>query len=253
MTLFGFVVIGRNEGERLARCLGDLRGYGAPVIYSDSCSNDGSPEAAERLGAHVVRLDPAMAMNASRGRQEGLMALLEQHPSCEYVQFLDGDCVLADAWITRALEFMAKQGRAAVVCGRRFEARPEASFYNWLCDEEWNTPCGKVEASGGDSLMRISAVTAVGGFDPSLMANEEPELAARLRHAGWQIWRIDAPMSQHDAAIFSFRAYWRRSLRGGFGLWQTWRCTTKLPHPIGIRPLLSAGFWVVAIPLLVLT
>jgi cellulose synthase/poly-beta-1,6-N-acetylglucosamine synthase-like glycosyltransferase len=249
MDALGFVVIGRNEGGRLAECLRSLQVYGAPIIYADSASDDGSPELAEKTGAIVVRLDSSSPMNASRGRQEGFNTLLQHMPDCRYVQFIDGDCLLAPGWIQAALTFMAKQDKVAVVCGRRFEANPQASFYNRLCDEEWNTPCGKVDASGGDALMRTDPLRQVGGFDPTLMASEEPELAARLREAGWEIWRIDVPMTEHDARIFGYRAYWRRSLRGGFGLWQAWRRTAKLRNPINGRSLLSAFFWVAALPI----
>lgn len=250
MSVFGFVVIGRNEGRRLAACLTAVRIYGAPVVYVDSASDDGSPELARQMGAVVVPLDASRPMNASRGRQEGTLALLGLLPNCEFIQFIDGDCVLASGWIDAALGFMRQHSAAAVVCGRRFEAFPKASIYNRLCDEEWNTPCGLVAASGGDALMRVDKLTAVGGFDPTLMASEEPELAARLRAAGWEIWRIDALMSEHDASILSYHAYWRRSLRGGFGLWQAWRRTSHLDCPINARPLLSAFFWVVGAPIL---
>ena len=250
MSVFGFVVIGRNEGRRLAKCLAAVLTYGAPVVYVDSASNDGSPELARQMGATVVSLDQSCPMNASRGRQEGTRALLKLLPNCEFIQFIDGDCVLAPDWIDAALTFMGQHSAAAVVCGRRFEAFPNASIYNRLCDEEWNTPCGMVAASGGDALMRADKLTAVGGFDPTLMASEEPELATRLRAAGWEIWRIDALMTEHDASIFNYRAYWRRSLRGGFGLWQVWRRTSHLEHPINARALLSALFWVVLTPIL---
>ena len=253
MDALGFVVIGRNEGQRLAKCLEAVRTYGVPVIYVDSASHDHSPEMARQMGAVVVNLDPSRAMNASRGRREGTMALLEHLPHCEFIQFIDGDCVLAPGWIEAALSFMTENGAAAVVCGRRFEAYPDASIYNRLCDEEWNTPCGKVQASGGDALMRVGPLNEVGGFDPTLMASEEPELAARLRAAGWEIWRIDVPMTEHDASILSYYAYWRRSLRGGIGLWQAWRRTLHLEHPINGRSLLSALFWVTGLPILVLT
>ena len=51
---FGVVVIGRNEGERLVRCLQSLAQFGAPLVYVDSSSTDGSCEQAQRLGAHLA-------------------------------------------------------------------------------------------------------------------------------------------------------------------------------------------------------
>ena len=51
---FGVVVIGRNEGERLVRCLQSLSQSRAPLVYVDSSSTDGSCEQAQRLGAHLA-------------------------------------------------------------------------------------------------------------------------------------------------------------------------------------------------------
>ena len=45
----GFVVIGRNEGERLVRCLDSLKSAGAAeIVYVDSGSTDGSVMEAAR-------------------------------------------------------------------------------------------------------------------------------------------------------------------------------------------------------------
>jgi hypothetical protein len=38
-----------------------------------------------------------------------------------------------------------------------------------------------------------------------------------LRQAGGVIDRIDADMTRHDAAILTFGAWWKRTLRGGYG------------------------------------
>ena len=42
MSQLGIVTIGRNEGERLRRCLSSVVGRGMPVVYVDSDSTDGS-------------------------------------------------------------------------------------------------------------------------------------------------------------------------------------------------------------------
>ena len=36
-------------------------------------------------------------------------------------------------------------------------------------------------------MMRASAIREVGGYDPTLIAGEEPEMCYRLRHRGWRI------------------------------------------------------------------
>ena len=64
--------------------------------------------------------------------------------------------------------------------------------------------------------MRTAAVAAIGGYRPALIAGEEPELCLRLRRAGWEVWRIDAEMTAHDAAIHRFAQWWRRCRRAGY-------------------------------------
>ncbi|HEV2275176.1 MAG TPA: glycosyltransferase, partial [Acidobacteriaceae bacterium] len=74
-TLLSVVVIGRNEGARLERCLasiGKLRRAACEieVIYVDSASTDGSPELARRAGAEAIVLD-AVRPTAALGRNAG--------------------------------------------------------------------------------------------------------------------------------------------------------------------------------------
>ena len=242
-----FVVIGRNEGERLKACLHSLSAITKQIVYSDSASSDGSPQLAHALGAIVVSI-ASSPLNAARGRNEGFEAALAYYPHCEFVQFLDGDCILQTEWVKVATAFFDSNPSVAVVCGRRFEAFPEASIYNRLADFEWNTPAGQAKACGGDAMMRIAAVRSVGGFDSELMAGEEPELCARLRSHGWEIWRLDALMTEHDAAIFRFSQWWRRTIRSGFGYTQAWLKTRSTPEPLNVSQLRSALFWVVLLP-----
>lgn len=207
------VVIGRNEGARLIACLHSLTGQVRRLIYVDSGSTDGSTEAAAQLGAEVVRLDMTQPFTAARARNAGLQRLAQDPPA--FVQLLDGDCQLQPQWLAAALVGFADHPAAVAVCGRRQERFPEASVWNRLADEEWNTPVGQARACGGDVLLRYGAVMAVNGFREDLIAGEEPELCLRLARNGGQIWRIDAEMTLHDAAMTRFSQWWRRSRRAG--------------------------------------
>ncbi|KIC10718.1 glycosyl transferase [Leisingera sp. ANG-M1] len=209
----GAVVIGRNEGERLLRCLRSLQGQVQQLVYVDSGSSDGSADAARALGAEVVNLDLSQPFTAARARNAGLAALAQ---GCEYVQFTDGDCEVDPGWVSTALRFLQAHPKAAVACGRRRERFPAASVFNRLCDAEWDTPLGEAQACGGDALMRAAAVREAGGYRESLIAGEEPELCLRLRRAGWQIWRLDAEMTLHDAQMLRFGQWWQRSRRAGY-------------------------------------
>lgn len=214
------IAIGRNEGERLMRCLRSLLPQVRRVIYVDSGSTDGSAEAAERLGAKVVSLDMSIPFTAARARNAG-MAEAEE---ATFVQFVDGDCEVEPGWITTALQALQSDSALGIVAGRRRELHPEASIYNLICDAEWNTPVGPARAVGGDMLARRMALEAVSGFDPSLIAGEEPEMCLRVARAGWGIARLDAPMTIHDAAMTRFSQWWRRSRRAGHAFAEvSWR------------------------------
>lgn len=222
------VVIGRNEGARLVACLAALKGQVRRVVYVDSGSSDGSVQAARAAGAQVVELHPDLPFTAARARNAGIAAL----DAPEFVQVIDGDCALRDGWIERALAEMDARPRAAVVCGRRRERYPNASIYNALIDEEWNTAPGMALACGGDALIRMAALAQTGPYRDDLIAGEEPELCLRLRRAGWDIWRIDAEMTWHDADMRRFGQWWRRSLRAGhaFAEGHARFSTSQSPH-----------------------
>jgi GT2 family glycosyltransferase len=215
MRQVGVVAIGRNEGMRLQRCLVGARAAAERTVYVDSGSTDGSAERAEALGVDVVRLDMSRPFTAARARNAGLARLLAMHPEIDFVQFVDGDCELAEDWIELAAKELERCPDVAVVCGRRRERYPDASVFNRLCDLEWNTPVGEASACGGDALMRARVISDLRGYREDMIAGEEPELCVRIRSTGQKIVRLDAEMTLHDAAMTRWSQWWRRTLRGG--------------------------------------
>lgn len=242
------VVIGRNEGARFLACLASMPGDVAALVYVDSGSTDGSVAAARAAGARVVELDPAIPFTAARARNQGAAALTAAGIAPDYLQFIDGDCTLDPGWLAKAIAFLDGTPAAAVVCGRRRERHPEASVYNRLCDREWNTPVGQARACGGDALMRRTAFEAAGGFRDDLIAGEEPELCVRLRAAGWQVWRIDAEMTLHDAAMTRFAQWWKRMRRGGFAAAAGAALHGAPPERHGVAQMRRALAWGLALP-----
>ncbi len=207
------VVIGRNEGERLSRCLRSIRqaqwlATSYELIYVDSRSSDDSPARASILGAQVLVLDDAKPC-AAKARNLGWRSA-----GGEFVLFLDGDTELHPAFVATALKTL-QDPKLCAAWGHRRESRPEQSLYTRVLDLDWVYPSGRSLYFGGDVLVRRAALAQVDGFDPSLNAGEEPELCARLRAAGWEIEHVDAPMTQHDLAVTSFRGYWLRAYRSG--------------------------------------
>lgn len=211
--LLSVVVIGRNEGERLTRCLASVRamadiGGDMELIYVDSASTDDSVARAEALGAHVLEVRPERP-SAALGRNAGWRVA-----TAPYVLFLDGDTVLDPEFPAAALAELADP-KVAVVWGHRREIRPEDSLYNRVLDLDWVYPPGPSDFCGGDAVMRREVLESVGGFDASLIAGEEPELCQRIRAQGSIILHIDRPMTGHDLAMTRWAQYWKRAVRAG--------------------------------------
>jgi glycosyltransferase involved in cell wall biosynthesis len=208
------VVIGRNEGQRLARCLESIRqmrGFDEDieVIYVDSASQDDSPALAASYGAEVIVLH-AERPTAALGRNAGWRIA-----RAEFVLFLDGDTILHPDFVKAAREPMLQDASIVAVWGHRREIHPETSLFNRILDLDWVYAPGFTEFCGGDVLMRRSALEEAGGYDGELIAGEEPELCRRMRANGHRVLHIDHPMTGHDMHMTRWNQYWKRAVRAG--------------------------------------
>ncbi len=251
-TGIGAIAIGRNEGARLERCLDSLVGVADVVVYVDSGSTDGSRERARARGVHVVELPKGTGFTAGRARNLGFETLRAQAPDLAFVQFVDGDCEVVPGWLGDAKAHLEAHPEVAVVCGRRRERAPEATPYNRITDMEWNTPIGERDDCGGDALFRAGVFAAAGGFDPNLIAGEEPELCLRIRREGHRIHRIDRDMTLHDADLRYFGQWWRRQVRSGHAYVESVHLHGGSEDRFFVRNLVSIGAWALAPPALAL-
>jgi GT2 family glycosyltransferase len=250
----GVVVIGRNEGERLMACLRDLLLQRRPILYVDSGSSDGSADAARALGVAVLPLDPARPFTAARARNEGAQALLRQHPSLAFVQFLDGDCLIAPGWLAAAEAALQADGACAVVFGHLKEKFPQASIYNLLCALEWRSPSGPVANFGhlgGIMMVRRSVFEALRGFNADVIAGEDSEFGVRVGLAGHGARKLDAPMASHDANIHRFSQWWTRSVRAGHAIGQRAQLHADDASRDCAKERRSTWFWGLILPLAV--
>jgi GT2 family glycosyltransferase len=246
----GVVVIGRNEGERLRRCLESVGQDAGNIVYVDSGSTDDSVTMAQERGVEVVSLDLSSPFTAARARNAGFSRLYQLSPDMRYVQFVDGDCELVPGWLDKVVNFMETHVEVAMACGRLRERFPDQSIYNLLCDMEWNTPVGNAKACGGIALARVSAFQSMRGYRENLIAGEEPELCVRLRRSGWTIWRLDEEMAWHDAALTRFGQWWRRTMRGGYAFAQGVYLHGSSPERHWVKESRRAWFWGLGLPLM---
>ena len=244
----GIVVIGRNEGEKLLKCLQSTIGKATIVVYVDSGSTDGSVAAARSRGATVVELDMKVPFTAARARNAGFELLTAASSEVRFVQLVDGDCEVVPGWLRTARDYLAEHADVAAVFGRRRERFPDGSVYNRMCDEEWDVPPGEVKSCGGDVMMRTSALREVGGYRSRLIAGEEPELCVRLRQKGYRIVCLATEMTRHDAAIERFGQWWRRSVRSGHAFAEGAHLHGAPPERHWVRESRRIWFWGAGIP-----
>ena len=212
LNLVSVVVIGKNEGMRLERCLKSVRrmsckGFRTEVIYVDSGSIDNSIELANRLGATTIALN-SLHPTAALGRNVGWR--LAQG---NFILFLDGDTVLDPHFVAESLPDFTE--KTAVVWGHRRELFPSASVYQRVLDLDWVYKAGESAFCGGDALFLRKVLERTDGFDVNLIAGEEPELCQRILELGYVIQHVDRAMTGHDLGMMRFGQYWRRATRAG--------------------------------------
>jgi GT2 family glycosyltransferase len=246
----GAVVIGRNEGDRLIRCLAALQRYTQTIVYVDSGSTDGSAAAARDRGVAVVDLDLSVPFTAARARNAGFEALRSRYPELRYVQFLDGDCEVVPGWLAAAAAALAADPDRVAVCGWRRERYPERSPYNQICDVEWHMgPVGDITQFGGDVMVRAAALAAVGGYNAAVVAAEDDELSVRLRRSGGHLHRIDHDSTLHDANITRLSQWWQRAKRCGYAYAQVRSLHGAPPERKFVREVRRSLLWGAVVPL----
>ena len=208
------IIIGRNEGERLIRCINSVKAMDFDpeqyeIIFCDSGSTDGSMENAEKLGARSLLVESDRP-TASKGRNLGY-----RNARGAYLFFLDGDTIVHPDFLKMSIDYLESHEKTAVIWGHRRETHPEKSVYNRVLDLDWVYPPGEAEFCGGDVVMRKAVLDEVQPYSEDLIAGEEPELCSRIRKAGYTIYHIDAPMTGHDLDIRTFGGYWKRCYRAG--------------------------------------
>jgi len=100
-------------------------------------------------------------------------------------------------------------------------------------------------------LMRVSALQDVDGFNPLLIAGEEPELCVRLRAAGGTVHRLDAEMTLHDAALTRFGQWWQRSRRAGHAYAEGAALHGAPPESHNVAETRRALLWGLVLPALI--
>ena len=251
----GLVVIGRNEGQRLLLSLQSMQSSRCPIVYVDSGSSDNSVEIARPLVSCLHQLDPQTPFSAARARNEGFEQLMALFPTLQFIQFVDGDCVICEGWLAAAAAAMQQDNKRAAIVGHLQELNPELSVYNRMCAMEWRSPAGDLTnfgALGGISMIRADVFKQLGGFKANVIAGEDSEFGVRLSLAGYKVTKIDHLMAIHDANMTTFQQWWKRAVRGGHAIGQRSDLNGNTVAQDCVKERKSTLVWGVFLPILAL-
>jgi len=190
----------------------------------------------------------------------------------EVVVRLDAHAQLPEDYVATAVDALARTG-AANVGGRQVPTA--AGGFARAVALAMASPAGAGGAayrSGGAAgpvdtvylgVFRRTALTAVGGFDPRFIRNQDAELNLRLTRAGYQVW-FEPSLAVAYRPRGTVRSLARQYLQYG-----RWRRFTGRVHPGSLRPrqlaapllvvgtaglavlaVLLASAWLVVVPLL---
>jgi hypothetical protein len=164
------------------------------VVLVDSASSDATVALAAAYPITVLSLASDQRLTAAVGRYVG-----HAHGRGTCTLFLDGDMELAPGWVGLALAHLEAHPDVAVVTGRIVDLPVAGPDVHRLAPPSVaaRVRAEDVRHGRGAALFRRSALDEVGSFDRSLYSEEEPELALRIRRAGYRIQRLDRPIAYH--------------------------------------------------------
>jgi glycosyltransferase involved in cell wall biosynthesis len=179
------VIVTRNEEDRIRDCIESVLTAcrtavsAFEILLVDSASTDRTVDYATEYDITVLRIPDEHTVAASAGRYAG-----EQAARGEMVLHVDGDMVLTETWLTQAVAYMEETGVAGV---------------EGCLDSVTQSDVELVDSIGGVVLYDADALSAVGGFDPHMLGNEDVDLGFRLTAAGYDLVRLPVVSASHPS------------------------------------------------------
>ena len=231
--VFSIVVCTHNRPASAARLIAELvrqiRPLPVELIVVDSASNPPNRRAlAETLvNFSEVRLVQMEEKGVSLARNAGLNAARAQ-----WVAFIDDDEMPDPDWTVEALALIQRLPENCAACGGvvRPDLTLKASSEN--CDDigpRWRAYLGEMIREGefdqtdnpqfgiGHSVVRVSAIQQIGGFNlslgrdgVSLLSGEEVLLVIQLNAHGWRIWHSSRIAVTHEIESDRLERHWAR-------------------------------------------
>jgi glycosyltransferase involved in cell wall biosynthesis len=219
-------------------------GWRLQVLVADGCSDDGT---AERLSARAAA-EPRLLVIANPGRivSTGLNRAIAAATG-EVIVRMDVHTTYAEDYVAECLAALERTGATCVGGAWRPVAGPGVSGYiarafesrfgsggaaSRRTDLEGEVDTVYLGAWRRDELLRL------GGFDETLVRNQDDELALRIVRGGGRVWQ-SARIRSHYTPRGSYRALFRQFWQYGY-----WKVAVIRKHrlPAAPRQLVPFGF-----------
>ena len=205
--MISFIVIGKNEGWRLEKCLSAVRRRAEAelaqpweVIYVDSQSTDGSVELARQYANKVFLItgecNPAIGRNIGAKEATG-----------DILFFLDGDMEMREGVLTSILykgilKYPIMEGvDYNILYDNEWHLKNESPRTAFVDGLEWfeNSP------SGGMFVIEREIWEKVGGMDNRFRRCEDSDFGFRAYKAGYKTRRIGQLWVNHYTRYYALR------------------------------------------------
>ncbi|NIA16359.1 MAG: glycosyltransferase, partial [Nitrospiraceae bacterium] len=180
----------------------------AEIFYVDGGSQDNSLAIAAEAGVDQT-LGGEKRRRASENRNLGLRTAKGR-----YVQFVDGDMIVAPDWPQAAVRYLDQHPQTAAVCGNVREKTQ--SVLHQAMELDWLPREGAIRHCGGAAMFRRGPLEHFDGFPEDIPYGEEPYLCWCIRNQlGMDIYQLNQTMVDHDLGFKGSADYWRRNVRVG--------------------------------------
>lgn len=223
--MISIIVIGYNEGWRLAKCMNSISAIiqkhphlKFEVIYVDSQSNDDSVERAKTIvdlqNIYIVTGEKNAAISRNIGARES---------SGNILFFVDGDMELNVDFLNHAIN---EDGNLYydVLTGHL-----DDYLYNYQDEFLGKTPRtysktipNKVEllhSNGGIFIIKKAIWEKLNGMNSKFKVNEDIDLSIRLKKIGYKIFRLPYLITNHHTIDYRNEKRMWKNLKQGYGLY----------------------------------
>jgi glycosyltransferase involved in cell wall biosynthesis len=260
-----------NEAAHIGALLGQLRPaaerLGARIVVADGGSTDGTLAIVEAVAAKDPRV--VLLHNPKRIQSAAInLAIATFGDGADYLIRIDAHGGYPQDYCDRLVEEARATGADSVVVSmltsgsgavQKAVAAAQNSKLGTGGSKHRHLSAGEWVDHGHHALMRISAFTAVGGYDETFSHNEDAELDYRLRQAGYRIWMsgktqmIYYPRSSLKGLYFQYLGYGRGRAKNVLKHRMVPKVRQMIPllvFPVVLLAALSFIHWLAAVPFL---